>query len=986
MKNIISRLTKKMFTVMILIMMICGISYAAPKPVKINKKQLLGTWFWNFGYNQEKFSRDEITFNKDQTFEIFSINQNYTEYDKGKYSIIQDEKYGTTLVLNITNYKEKKDAAWEKCDLKIFFAINSLDNEKFTFSRYRRDFSAMGNGVYDYDPPIFNEFTKIKAGTKENLIGSWRISKIGTPDCTWDEKWTFNNNGSMECFWEENEAQSHYKGSYEVIKSKNGSVLHQILKQESSDGISFTEINPPMEFWYDLKIDNENLINVSCTKNKMDGKEQTFVSAKENFYYRDLDLVSYTYHWSNATFKDYAPKGSEYILPGLEKQYLYSNVYYDMFNQGLNDWYDNQNLTGQPVKSISAADNNTDREFWADWSLKLNKNLYDPQNGKYNHDFTLPLSVLNDHMEYPENTDLPTKGKKFIVILSGKVSRDIDIDWGLRLVDRNNNEWNEVASDWHHIKTKDKNLLDIFELEIIKDLTTDDPNLISFNIAYNPDQLDEVIKIDDFKFEILDKNNQSKIIEHTLHYGSYNFKHKSVTGYDSYFPENPYVLPYPENTKFWTMGENEFLGWYDNPDFKGKALEVLPAADNTKSKDFYGKYNLKFYKPNPDDAPNNEGRYYSNRWIPLKSVVPEAKINPKAGELVKVAISANLSADYEGSMGLDLHNLDLEDSFLGNDWHYVESKNKKLQAYFEIHIQKDGNFKSMENAALLLAYNPLSKNDQLIMSDFKIELVDKDPFVTTEAQTKHVTIKPCSEGLEITVRKLESEKGNWKGSFNFGFGEASTLPNGYIHEWAINKNEPITFIWPFCEKGKIYKFECSWTDENGIWHGENLSIIASNGKNELNYKALEKTKISVESNSQGAYISLSNFSKEVAINLLKNYSDRLENIGIETPIISGKKDWSDTNWLFAPGMTIYPESDPNNSFCNDLLSKGKANVLGDHNFWWGSKADINKALSERSTFWTDLRIHFMIKPNTNEVGFYLVPVESNESIYTPLKF
>ena len=266
MKNIISRLTKKMFTVMILIMMICGISYAAPKPVKINKKQLLDTWFWNFGYNQEKFSRDEITFNKDQTFEIFSIHQNYTEYDKGKYSIIQDEKYGTTLVLNITNYKEKKDAAWEKLDLKIFFAINSLDNEKFTFSRYRRDFSAMGNGVYDYDPPMFNEFTKIKAGTKENLIASWRISKIGTPDCTWDEKWTFNNNGSMECFWEENEAQSYYKGSYEVKKSKNGSVLHQILKQESSDGISFNEINPPMEFWYDFKIDNESNIDYILLK------------------------------------------------------------------------------------------------------------------------------------------------------------------------------------------------------------------------------------------------------------------------------------------------------------------------------------------------------------------------------------------------------------------------------------------------------------------------------------------------------------------------------------------------------------------------------------------------------------------------------------------------------------------------------------------------------------------------------------------------
>lgn len=984
MKNIISRLTKKMFTVMILIMMICGISYAAPKPVKINKKQLLGTWFWNFGYNQENFSRDEITFNKDQTFEIFSIHQNYTEYDKGKYSIIQDEKYGTTLVLNITNYKEKKDAAWEKLDLKIFFAINSLDNEKFTFSRYRRDLSAMGNGVYDYDPPIFNEFTKIKDGTKENLIGSWRISKIGTPDCTWDEKWTFNNNGSMECFWEENEAQSYYKGSYEVKKSKNGSVLHQILKQESSDGISFTEINPPMEFWYDLKIDNENIINVSCTKNKMDGKEQTFVSAKENFYYRDLDFVSYTYHWSNATFKDYAPKGSEYILPGLEKQYLYSNVYYDMLNQGLNDWYDNQELKGQPVKSISAADNNTDREFWADWSLKLNKNLYDPQNGNYNHDFTLPLSVLNDHMEYPENINLPSKANKWIVILSGKVSRDIDIDWGLRLVDRNNNEWNEVAGDWHHIKTKDKNLLDIFELEIIKDLTTDDPNFISFNIAYNPDQLDEVIKIDDFKFEILDKNNQSKIIEHTLHYGSYNFKHKSVAGYDSYFPENPYVLPYPENTKFWTMGENEFLGWYDNPDFKGKALEVLPAADNTKSKDFYGKYNLKFYKPNPDDAPNNEGRYYSNRWIPLKSVVPEAKINPKAGDVVKVAISANLSADYEGSMGLDLHNLDFDDSFLGNDWHYVESKNKKLQAYFEIHIQKDGNFKSMENAALLLAYNPLSKNDQLILSDFKIELVDKDPFVTTEAQTKHVSVKPCAQGMEFTINKLSSDI-NWQGNFdinckNFDYDAWISINNN-----VLNEKKSVTLVWPFCEKGKTYSFDCTWTDVDGKWHCETVKVITTSGNGELNIKALDNIKLSLESNSKEANLYASNLKINSLLNVTKNYSDIIKYTGLEFPFVSGKKDWSDTDWIFGDVIEIYPNLNQDKSFYNELFASGKSNILGNHNFWWGDKIALNKALSARPTFWTEIRLHYEIIGYPEGAGF-TIGSKRIEAPFTPVKF
>ena len=83
MKNQKSKFTKKLFAVIITLVMICGISYA--KPASINSKLLIGTWFWSYGYNQENFSKDEITFNKDKTVEIMSINSNYTEYDKGVY-------------------------------------------------------------------------------------------------------------------------------------------------------------------------------------------------------------------------------------------------------------------------------------------------------------------------------------------------------------------------------------------------------------------------------------------------------------------------------------------------------------------------------------------------------------------------------------------------------------------------------------------------------------------------------------------------------------------------------------------------------------------------------------------------------------------------------------------------------------------------------------------------------------------------------------
>ena len=59
-----SRKVKRIYISVITIFMLCGLSYA--KPAKVDSKLLTGTWFWNFGYDQEKFANEQLTLNKDK--------------------------------------------------------------------------------------------------------------------------------------------------------------------------------------------------------------------------------------------------------------------------------------------------------------------------------------------------------------------------------------------------------------------------------------------------------------------------------------------------------------------------------------------------------------------------------------------------------------------------------------------------------------------------------------------------------------------------------------------------------------------------------------------------------------------------------------------------------------------------------------------------------------------------------------------------------
>ena len=122
------------------------------------------------------------------------------------------------------------------------------------------------------------------------------------------------------------------------------------------------------------------------------------------------------------------------------------------------------------------------------------------------------------------------------------------------------------------------------------------------------------------------------------------------------------------------------------------------------------------------------------------------------------------------------------------------------------------------------------------------------------------------------------------------------------------------------------------------------------------------------------------------LDVLNDYMEIITDVQFGFPIISGKRDWSDTNWLFEAGCELYPNYDDTNSFYNDLLEKGKANILGDHDFWWGDKEKINLELSEKPQFWTFMQLHFRIEGHNDIYGFNMTSNYTDETPYIPVLF
>lgn len=245
---------------------------------------LLGSWFWDYGDNQDNFVDEQLTVYDDYSVYVYHDDPTWKEYRTGTCSIIDDETYGKTLVFNFDKYKPSFDSEYEDYQFDFYYSIQTLNDNRMELNRYK--WNNAGN-LETFDPPKKNIYYKNKPLTKENLTGTWKVNKKGTPNCTWDESWIFNADGSMEDSWKEGDDAAFYEGEYQIKTENNKTILYQKFTKESEDGTTFTDLPSPMEFWYDFVLCNEKVIKIICTKDKMDGAEHIKNPPVVNFYYRD---------------------------------------------------------------------------------------------------------------------------------------------------------------------------------------------------------------------------------------------------------------------------------------------------------------------------------------------------------------------------------------------------------------------------------------------------------------------------------------------------------------------------------------------------------------------------------------------------------------------------------------------------------------------------------------------------------------------------
>lgn len=980
MRNAFKKIVKELFNLFVVVFLLTGIISCASsagssetgKTSNFDTKQLVGTWFWDYSFNQYKFANEQLTLNKDGTFELFHIQPEWNEWDMGDWSVIDDEKYGPSLVLHITHGKNKLEDEWEPINVRIHFAIYKVTGDELFTGRYKRDFSQMGFGIQHYENPVANNFFRVKPGDVNKLEGTWVFNNRSMPEAEQEESWTISADGKII---------SHVKfaggktvnlnGTYDVEKN---SILH--ISFEKVNGRTLPE---PEEYWYEYNNVGENLINVNCLRYVADGKDVTLNKKEVNFFYRDLSLAKYTYNVNNGTqsvtFFDNYPFSMEYETLGLDKIYLMDGVPDNFSNHVLLGWYDNPEFTGEPVKKVAASDSSAKHKFWAKWTIRCSRSEWNNSDGSldHNHGFDLPMVIAIPDFK------IPSVGDTVKVLFYAKTNKDIDGWGGVNFVDYSNEGKEFTNAGWKPFKTNNKTILEVYELKINDNLKTSDINKIGFRFGYDKNALDESCIFDEYRFEIIDENSSIKTFEHTLNYGGFEFKKSSVSGYPFYLPSK---ISDFENVH-WTLYNNtEISGWYDNPEFKGNPIDLVLAEQNTKTRTFYGKPKFKFY---PSEKQDN-GNFYSNFQVLVKSVIPNVKINPKAGDVVKVALSATLSKDFSGNMGLDLANNRTGFDFLGNDWHNVHSENGKLETCFEIKLEKDADFKNIDEPQFVLAYNPYAEGEVLYLSDVKFEFVDRDPYIKPYASSKHMKVEPCAEGFKFTLTKAPEDTNQWQWNMQVrSYNENNIEIDASVDTEELDKNGKISFIWPFVEKGKEYRFTLSGNDAKGHYLTETLKVEAQNGKGELNYKAIDPIEIFLESNSKEANLCAKNLTVQKIMELVDAYKADLSYVNFGCPIISGKNDWSDTNWLFHQYIKIFPEVNENQTFYMDLMKNGKANLLGDYNIYWGDAQKINNALSEKPTFWTQLSIGFNIKQNTG-VGFSLITKASDNTPYVPVKF
>lgn len=120
--------------------------------------------------------------------------------------------------------------------------------------------------------------------------GSWRVDPNKTPDCYWDEIWTFHKDGTYEDWWSEEAYQEYYKGFYTVTQADDGFILYQKVTHSKENATAdYIEMEAPMEFWYTIKSIDMDGMYLECTKSNYGAGELPHNPPIPNYYKREAD-------------------------------------------------------------------------------------------------------------------------------------------------------------------------------------------------------------------------------------------------------------------------------------------------------------------------------------------------------------------------------------------------------------------------------------------------------------------------------------------------------------------------------------------------------------------------------------------------------------------------------------------------------------------------------------------------------------------------
>lgn len=442
--------------------------------------------------------------------------------------------------------------------------------------------------------------------------------------------------------------------------------------------------------------------------------EQEFIISDYEFTVEpEADLVTYTYHIGNGTFTKEVIKGYDALL--IPEDRLWNNFGYFYNDMDFEGWYDNPDLTGSSVTSISAADNTINRDFYANYKFTITKNNWGPTSDDYG--FSRSARLYGSIQDF----DMPKAGGKIVIEMSGIPSETVDMPLEFKLFDWSRTK-DEMVCNTHQLVTfkKDEPFKFAYVLELPSDANITDDSILYLDYVYQKDFLDKEFTISNFCLKQLDEND---VLTYTYHFGLDERNCYGVKNYDYLLTSGNQNIRdlFSRNFPYYNF---EYIDLYDNPEFTGAPVTKISAADNTINRDYYPAYNFTI---NRGDWKDETGDHYDYAGTAEFTAVSLNKL-PVPGTTYKIKVSGNVSENLKGNFEIFLNN------DINNEWDLINydgvelklSKDESFAENFEFDIPKDKVLNSLDTLLLRCRFTFADTADErdFRIYNFKVEVIE----------------------------------------------------------------------------------------------------------------------------------------------------------------------------------------------------------------------------------------------------------------------